>query len=95
MRNDKKDERMMNNIAHEIDIEKVDISIQLLKQYVKDASIEPLISVLEALKQEPNNESLLTQLSETLNSIGILQGAVLTYAPYISSLISNDLFGDD
>ena len=71
---------------------KIDISIQLLKQYIEDSSIEPLISALEALKQEPNNESLITQLSETLASLGILQGAVLTYAPYISTLVSDDLF---
>ena len=71
---------------------KIDISIQLLKQYIEDSSIEPLISALEALKQEPNNESYLTQLSETLASLGILQGAVLTYAPYISTLVSDDLF---
>ena len=85
----------MNNITQDINVEKIDISIQLLKQYIEDSSIEPLISALEALKQEPNNESHLTQLSETLASLGILQGAVLTYAPYISTLVSDDLFGDD
>ena len=85
----------MSNSTHDVDIKKIDISIQLLKQYVKDASIEPLISALEELKQAPNDESLLTQLSETFESIGILQGAVLTYAPYISTLASGDLFGDN
>lgn len=85
----------MNNITQDVNVEKIDISIKLLKQYIEDSSIEPLISALEALKQEPNNESLITQLSETFASLGILQGAVLTYAPYISTLASGDLFEDD
>ena len=84
----------MSNIPDNIDVVKIDISIQLLNEYVKDSSIEPLISVLEALKQDPDNESLLAQLSDTWASLGIIQGAVLTYAPYISTLLSNDLFGD-
>ena len=85
----------MNNNTQDINVKKIDISIKLLKQYIEDSSIEPLISALEALKQEPDNESHLTRISETLASIGILQGAVLTYAPYISTLVSGDLFGDD
>ena len=85
----------MNNITQDIDVKKVAISIKLLKQYIEDSSIEPLISALETLKQEPNNELFLTQVSEAFASLGILQGAVLTYAPYISTLVAGDLFGDD
>ncbi len=75
-----------------VDVAKINASIEALKQYVKDVSIEPLISLLEALKQDPNNESLLLQLSDTFKALGIIQGAVLTYAPYISLLLSYDLF---
>ena len=82
----------MTKITGNVDIGKINASIEALKKYVNDASIEPLISLLEALEQDPNNESLLLQLSDTFKALGIIQGAVLTYAPYISLLLSYDLF---
>ena len=82
----------MTKITNNVDVVKINTSIEALKQYVKEASVDPLISVLEALKQDPNNESLLLQLSDTFKALGIIQGAVLTYAPYISLLLSYDLF---
>lgn len=77
------------------DITEIDSSIQLLNEYINDTSIKPVISVLEALKKDPDNESLIVKLADTLNTNGVMQGAVLTYAPYISVLISNGLFEDD
>lgn len=70
----------------------LDTSVKLLRQYVNDASIEPLISTIEALKNDPANESLFAELADAFSDLGIVQGAVLTYAPYLSSLLSNDLF---
>ena len=83
------------NFTNTIDSERVDEAIQSLNKYVKDTSIEPLLSVLEALKKDPSNESLLAQLIETFNELGIIQGAVLTYAPYVAILVSDNLFEDD
>lgn len=85
----------MAKIIHDIDTVKLDISIKLLKQYVNDSSIEPLISALEAVKKDPDNESLLEALTDAFAALGFVQGAVLTYAPYLCSLLSNDLFEDD
>ena len=82
----------MAKITENVEIGKIDASIEGLKAFVKDESIEPLISVLEALKQDPNNETLLLQLSDTFKALGIIQGAVITYAPYISLLLTYDLF---
>lgn len=79
-------------MTEDVDVEKIGASIEALKQYVKDASIDPLMSLLEALKQEPNNESVLLQLSDTFKALGIIQGAVLTYAPYVGLLLAYDLF---
>lgn len=84
----------MTNITHNIDVAKISISIELLKKYVQDSSIEPLLSALEKLKQEPDSEAHFEQLSKEFNALGIIQGAVLTYAPYLSVLLSNDLFRD-
>lgn len=82
----------MATMPQNIDPVILDTSIKLLRQYVNDASIEPLISAIEALKNDPGNESLFGEFSKAFSELGIVQGAVLTYAPYISSLLSNDLF---
>ncbi|MCK4742756.1 MAG: hypothetical protein KAT25_02925 [Sulfuriflexus sp.] len=82
----------MANMTKNVDPAKLDISITLLRQYVNDPSIEPLIFALEALKKDPSNESLFGEFSDAFSALGIAQGSVLTYAPYISSLLSNDLF---
>ena len=66
-----------------------------LKRYVQDDSINPLLSALDALKEDPGNESLLASVSETFSALGFAQGAVLTYAPYLSVILSNNLFEDD
>lgn len=82
----------MTKLIGNVEIEKINASIEGLKAFVKDESIDPLISLLEALKEDPNNESLLLELSDTFKALGIIQGAVITYAPYISLLLSYDLF---
>jgi len=85
----------MNNNTIKIDAAEIEIAIQLLNKYVDNAAIKPVILVLEALKKAPENEALIVELADALNSIGPTQGAVLTYAPYVSALISHGLFGDD
>ncbi len=82
------------NIIHDINAKDIDDSIVALREFVKEDSINPLLSALEAVKQDPENESLLVVLSETFMALGIVQGAVLTYAPYLSVILSNDLFED-
>ena len=83
------------NIIRDINVKDIEESIVELRKYVQEESIDPLLSVLEALKQDPNNESLLVSLSETFMALGIVQGAVLTYAPYLSVILSNNLFEDE
>ena len=85
----------MNIITRKADATKIEESIQLLNKYVNDANIKPVILVLDELKRDPDNESLIVKLADTLKTIGVMQGAVLTYAPYIAILISYDLFDDD
>ena len=84
----------MNNITKKADAAEIETSIEMLNKYVNDASIKPVLLVLEELKKAPDNESLIVQLADTLNTIGIAQGAVLTYAPYISTLIPSGLEDD-
>ncbi len=77
-----------------IDIEQINFSIQLLKQNIKHADIEPMLSVLKKFKHGSDNEKLLVELRDTINSMGITKGAILTYAPYILSLLFDNSFGD-
>jgi hypothetical protein len=81
-------------MLHIIDNSRIDISIQGLRQYIAAEDAEPLIVILETLKTAENSTVGIKQLADTLNQMGITQGAVLTYAPYISVLISDDPFSD-
>jgi hypothetical protein len=76
-----------------VNIEDIDTAIQMLEQYLDAEEIKPLLSALEGLKAEPENESHFSQLVNAFDNLGSQQGAVLTYAPYVSILLSDDPFG--
>jgi len=84
----------MKNSTGNIDAARFEEAIEMLNTYTEEESLKPFISILEALKQDSNNESLLTQLYDAFQNLGITQGAVLTYAPSIYDLIVDDPFGD-
>ncbi len=75
-----------------ISVESIDSSIRMLELHLECEEIESLLAALQALKVEPNNESYLDQLVDAFDDLGQQQGAVLTYAPYISLLLSDDPF---
>lgn len=84
----------MHNSTDNLNVMNIDDAIQLLTKHVDEASIKPLISILEALKLDIDNESLLAQLIDTWRNLGVYQGTVLTYVPYFYTLIPDDIFGD-
>ena len=86
---------MMIDIPQEVDSVRIAESVELLKQFIEDPAIEPLIAALEALKHEPGNAALLNALSETFATMNVMQGAVLIYAPYIGTIVTNNMSGDD
>lgn len=79
----------------DIDVVYVDNAIQILIKYAKEPSLKPLILILEALKQDSHNESLLAKLTDTWRNLGVYQGTVLTYVPKFYTLIPDDIFGDN
>jgi hypothetical protein len=85
----------MRNATESIGVVDIDNAIQMLNKYAIEPSIKPLISILEALKDDLHNESLLAQLTNTWRNLGVYQGTVLTYVPYFYTLIPDDIFGDD
>jgi hypothetical protein len=84
----------MDNEAVKIDAEKIDHSIQMLRTYINSVEIEELIASMTLIKQDPQNAAYLAQLRRAFSSLGLIQGAVLTYAPYLVELVSYDLFED-
>ena len=83
-----------NKKLQSINIADIDIAIQMLKKHFDTEDINPLISVLETLKIEPQNPAYQEQVIHAFNGLGPLQGAALTYAPYLNIFISDDPFGD-
>ena len=85
----------MSNVTDNMNVGNIDEAIQLLNRYAKEDSLRPLISILEALKQDPDNESLSAELTHAWRNLGVYQGTVLTYVPYFYTLIPDDIFGDN
>lgn len=85
---------MSNSIDH-MNVADIENAIHMLNEYVTETSIKPLIPILEALKQDPGNESLVAELTTVWRDLGIYQGTVLTYVPYFFTFIPDDIFGDD
>jgi len=85
----------MSDVTDNMNVGNIDQAIQLLNRYTKEDSLRPLISILEALKQDPANESLAAELTHAWRNLGVYQGTVLTYVPYFYTLIPDDIFGDN
>jgi len=65
--------------------------ITMLKTYVDEGEIKPLLDSLETLKAEPDNEVAFQKMLDAFNALGITQGAVLTYTTYLKVLLSQSL----
>lgn len=84
-------------VKQDVDVEKLDTAIRMLQTHLDPAQTEPLITALEALRAAPKNEANLNKVAKIFSEMGANQGqgAVLTYAPYIAILLSDDPFGKD
>ncbi len=84
----------MTETDHSGKASRIDESISMLAQYLDAEELAPLLSVLRELAKNPDDGALLDRLSEVFENLGILQGAVLTYAPIIAGFLSDDPFSD-
>ena len=75
-----------------VNVVSIEHTIEMLKQYLDSKEIEPLISALQALREEPESQPFFERVQLAFDSLGIEQGAVLTYAPYVGILLSDDPF---
>jgi hypothetical protein len=84
----------MNSPHHGIDPSKIEEAISMLQLYIGSEELAPLFAVLRELPENPGDEALLARLSEAVDNLGVMQGAVLTYAPVVAGLLSDDRFDD-
>jgi hypothetical protein len=84
----------MSDSSKAVDPQSIENSIQMLKQHLGEEEITPLLAVMEALVEDPHNETLVERLSDVFGGLGMLQGAVLTYAPCIAIVLSDNPFND-
>ncbi len=82
-------EEHLARAAKNVDPARIDSAIEMLNAQLGPEEIASFISVLETLKQDPNNPQLLGEVLQAFNELGPRQGAVLAYAPYISLLLSD------
>jgi hypothetical protein len=83
-----------NKNLQAIKVDDIDVALEMLRQYLDNQAIDPLLSALETLKSDPQNEVHQEQVINAFNDLGPLQGAALTYAPYLNIFVSDDPFGD-
>jgi hypothetical protein len=77
-----------------IDVAAIGSSIEQLQEHFGEDDVAPLVAVLEAMKRNPQDSALMDQLSKVFDGLGIMQGAVLTYAPYLAVILSDSSFDD-
>lgn len=78
------------NAGLTVNPEKIDVALQMLRQYLNPDDIQPLLEVLEAIRNDPENSQTHNRLVDEFHRLGPMQGAVLTYAPYLKELMSGD-----
>ena len=82
-----------NEKLQSIKVADIDIALQMLKTYLNAQDINPLLISLETLRTDPQNETYQEQVISAFHECR-LQGAVLTYAPWLHIFVSDDPFGD-
>lgn len=82
--------------AHrQLNVDDVDTAIRMLQTHVTPGQCDDLIQALSALREDPNDHVRLVEVVRAFGELGGAQGAVLTYAPYLAFLLSDDPFDRD
>jgi len=87
-------ESLNNKKLQSIQVADIDVALQMLRRYLNAQDINPLLSSLETLRTDTQNEAYQEQVINAFNELGPQQGAALTYAPYLQIFVSDDPFGD-
>ncbi len=74
----------------DIDIVRLNESIEMLQKYVDPTEIELFLSTLLELKTKPDDVKYQNKVAEAFNKLGFAQAQVITYAPYINFMFSGN-----
>lgn len=85
---DEPDEQPEDFSFKPVNAERLATDMAMLKAYLSEDDIRPLLESIEALMAAPDSEAAFRKLQDDFNQLGIIQGAVLTYAPYLKVLLS-------
>ncbi len=72
----------------DVDIERLNESIEMLQKNVDSAEIELLLSALAELEKKPSDVKCQNNVADAFNELGFAQALVITYAPYINFMFS-------
>lgn len=77
-----------------LDAGRIETAVQMLKTYLGDAELAPLIAAMEALARMPGDAAARGCVEAAFGELGMRQGAALTYAPYLLEILTGDPFGE-
>jgi hypothetical protein len=83
-----------NKKLQTIKVADIDIALQMIKKYLKADDISQLVAALEMLKTDTRNKIYQEKVTDAFHDLGPMQGAALTYAPYLNIFVSDDPFED-
>jgi archaellum component FlaC len=72
----------------DVDIARLDESIEMLQKNVDPTEIELLLSALIELKTKPDDIKCQNNVAEAFNELGFAQSQVIIHAPYINFMFS-------
>lgn len=84
----------MKNKEQPVHAADIDLALNMLTTYMDMQDIKLLVTALETLKTDTENQTYQAQVIDAFNDLGVMQGAALTYAPYLNIFVSDDPFGD-
>ncbi len=74
----------------DVDIARLDESIEMLQNNVDSAEIKLFISTLVELKTHPSDIKCQSNVAEAFNDLGFAQSQIILYAPYINFMFSGN-----
>jgi len=74
--------------------EDIERAIGMLQEHLDGQEIGQFVAALEKLHSDPMNDGYLAGVVDEFKALGPLQGAVLSYAPYVIAVLSDDPYED-
>lgn len=73
--------------------ERLSEDLEMLKKYMPDDdNVNNFFAAVEKLIAEPDNEQAFKEMLAAYNTLGINQGAILNYSPYLKILLSDSFW---